>query len=114
MRSRPGACCAGRAAPSNCITCRPGPVLRWEHTAESLDRQLRRAEDIAGECSAADERFRSEPEAGRGDDVFPPAPGSWCGWCDFRAQCPEGRTAAAQRRPWDGLAADDQPDARAS
>ncbi len=83
-----------------------GKVLRWEHTDESLDRQLRRAEDIAGECSAADERFRSEPEAGRGNDVFPPAPGSWCGWCDFRAQCPEGRLAAAQRRPWDGLAAD--------
>ncbi|HUZ53578.1 MAG TPA: PD-(D/E)XK nuclease family protein [Streptosporangiaceae bacterium] len=84
-----------------------GGVLRWEHTEESLNRQLRRAEDIAGECSAADERFRSEPETGRGDDVFPPTPGSWCGWCDFRAQCPEGRTAAAQRRPWDGLAADE-------
>ena len=84
-----------------------GHVLRWEHTDESLNRQLRRAEDIAGECSAADERFRSEPETGRGDDVFPPSPGSWCGWCDFRAQCPQGRTAAAQRRPWDGLAAED-------
>ncbi len=84
-----------------------GGVLRWEHTDESLSRQLRRAEDIAGECSAADERFRSDPDAGRGDEVFPPAPGGWCGWCDFRAQCPEGRTAAAQRRPWDGLAADE-------
>ncbi len=83
-----------------------GRVLRWEHTDESLNRQLRRAEDIAGECSAADEKFRSDPETGRGDDVFPPAPGSWCGWCDFRAQCPEGRTAAAQRRPWEGLADD--------
>lgn len=84
-----------------------GEVLRWEHTDESLSRQLRRAEDIAGECSAADERFRAEPESGRGDEVFPPTPGSWCGWCDFRAQCPEGQSAAAQRRPWDGLAADD-------
>jgi RecB family exonuclease len=82
-------------------------VLRWEHTAESLDRQLRRAEDIAEECSAADERFRAEPESGRGDAIFPPAPGSLCGWCDFRAQCPEGRAATAQRRPWDGLATED-------
>src|SRR6266702_4515804 len=30
-----------------------GKVLHWEHTPESLDRQLRRAEDIAGECAAA-------------------------------------------------------------
>ena len=80
-----------------------GEVLRWEHSPDSLDRQLRRAEDIAGECSAADERYRSESESERGDEVFPPSPGSWCGWCDFRAQCPQGRSAAAQRRPWDGL-----------
>ena len=84
-----------------------GEVVHWDHTAESLGRQLRRAEDIAGECSAADERFRAEPESGRGDEVFPPNPGSWCGWCDFRAQCAEGRAASAQRRPWDGLADED-------
>ena len=80
-----------------------GEVLRWVHSAGSLDRQLRRAEDIAGECSAADEQYKSDPESGRGDEVFPPSPGSWCGWCDFRAQCPQGRSAAAQRRSWDGL-----------
>ena len=38
-----------------------GQVLAWEHTAESLARQLRRAEDIAAECAAADERFRGGP-----------------------------------------------------
>jgi PD-(D/E)XK nuclease superfamily len=85
-----------------------GRVLRWDHTRESLDRQLRRAEDIAAECAAADERFRADPESGRGDDVFPPAPGAGCGWCDFRAQCPQGRAASAARRPWDALAFDDQ------
>jgi len=84
-----------------------GEVVRWEHSSESLERQLRRAEDIAGECSAADELFRAGPSSGRGDEVFAPTPGSWCGWCDFRAQCPEGRAASALRRPWDGLAADD-------
>jgi RecB family exonuclease len=84
-----------------------GEVVRWDHSATSLERQLRRAEDVAGECSAADEQFRAEPLSGRGDDVFPPTPGSWCGWCDFRAQCPEGRQASALRRPWDGLATED-------
>jgi RecB family exonuclease len=81
-----------------------GRVLAWEHTPESLARQLRRAEDIAAECAAADERFATGRPADRGDEVFPPRPGSWCGWCDFRAHCPEGSRAAAPRRPWDGLA----------
>ncbi len=84
-----------------------GEVVRWEHSITSLERQLRRAEDIAAECSAADERFRAEPESGRGDEVFPPTPGSWCGWGDFRAHCPGGRDASALQRPWDGLAAED-------
>jgi RecB family exonuclease len=93
-----------------------GRVLAWEHTAESLARQLRRAEDIAAECAAADERFRSEKDNREKDgtekdggqpselpDVFPPRPGSWCGWCDYRASCPEGSAASEPRRPWDGL-----------
>jgi RecB family exonuclease len=79
-----------------------GRVLAWQHTPDSLDRQLRRAEDIAAECAAADERFGTGPEQ-RGAEVFPPRPGPGCGWCDFRAQCPEGSRAAAPRRPWDGL-----------
>ena len=81
-----------------------GRVLRWDHTAQSLDRQLRRAEDIAGECEAADQRYRAEPDTGRGDEAFPPSAGTWCGWCDFRAHCPEGQAAASSRKPWDGLA----------
>jgi RecB family exonuclease len=84
-----------------------GRVLRWVHSETSLDRQLRRAEDIAAECGAADERFRADQHEGRGDEVFPPAPGPACSWCDFRGQCPEGQAAAATRRPWDGLAAEE-------
>jgi hypothetical protein len=80
-----------------------GQVAVWLHTDESLERHLRRAEDIALECAEADERFRSDPQAGQGDEVFPPSPGAWCGWCDFRAHCPEGRSAASQRRSSDGL-----------
>jgi hypothetical protein len=98
-----------------------GQVLAWEHTAESLARQLGRAEDIAAECAAADEQFRAGTGAGqpglaapglpddRIDDVFPPRPGSACGWCDFRASCPEGSAASEPRRPWDGLGTGDSP-----
>ncbi|MBB6344878.1 RecB family exonuclease [Nonomuraea muscovyensis] len=38
------------------------------------------------------------------DEIFAPNPGPLCSWCDFRRHCPEGRTAAPERRPWDGLA----------
>jgi RecB family exonuclease len=87
-----------------------GGVLAWEHTPESLARQLRRAEEIAAECAAADERYKA---AGQ-DETFAPRPGPGCSWCDFRAQCPEGMAAAEPRRPWDGLAPDNEPAVAAS
>ena len=80
-----------------------GEVIGWDHTDESLARQLRRAEDIALECADADERFAKGEE---GDQVFPPRPSPACGWCDYLRHCPEGAAAAIRRRPWDGLSAD--------
>jgi len=80
-----------------------GTVHAWEHTEAALARHLDRAEDIAAECAEADERHKAGlPVAGQ-DEVFPPSPGPGCGWCDFRALCPEGSAAAPARRPWDGL-----------
>ncbi|GEM_PF-140786 len=81
-----------------------GQVVTWAHTADALARHLRRAEEIAAECAAADELFRAGPRAGGTDTVFPPAPGPACGWCDYRAHCREGQLAAPPRQPWDGLA----------
>ena len=82
-----------------------GEVLTWSHTDESLARHLGRAEAIAAECAVADERMRDGLPAGAWDEVFPPRPGSSCGWCDYRRHCPEGTAAAVPRRPWDGLEA---------
>ena len=79
-----------------------GEVIAWSHTDEALARHLRRAEGIAEECAAADERAQEGPV----DTVFPPSPSPSCGWCDYLRHCPEGQTAAIRRRPWDGLAAD--------
>jgi len=80
-----------------------GQVLAWEHTAESLRRHLRRAEDIAAECAEADERMRAPLPREKYDEVFPPQPGPGCGWCDYRRSCPEGQAAAAAHQPWDAL-----------
>jgi RecB family exonuclease len=88
-----------------------GSVAAWQHTPESLDRQLRRAEQIATECADADERYRAAPAGERpAADAFPPRPGPGCGWCDFRALCPEGSAASPHRRPWDGLSPADEDD----
>ena len=42
-----------------------GKVLAWEHTPESLARQLGRAEAIAAECARADERYKAAAAGGR-------------------------------------------------
>ncbi len=80
-----------------------GQVLAWSHSEASLARHLRRAEDIAQECAAADERLRDGLPAERYDEVFAPRPSASCGWCDYLRHCPEGAAAAVTRRPWDGL-----------
>ena len=75
-----------------------GRVLAWEHSPQSLARQLRRAEDIAEECAVADERYR-EPGGDRGDGPSRPGPGC------AAAGATTGRTArrgsaAAVRAAW--------------
>jgi RecB family exonuclease len=93
------------------VTCRrvelhhlpSGEIHVWEHDDSTVDRHVGRADDIAGECAAADAAFMT----GRtGDDVFPPRPSSRCSWCDFRRLCPQGRAHSAERAPWAGLAPD--------
>jgi RecB family exonuclease len=79
-----------------------GEIHAWEHTEATLNRHVQRAEAIAAECRQADERFRSGVSDAE-TQAFPPRPGPGCGWCDFRAQCPEGIAAAPAHRPWDGL-----------
>jgi RecB family exonuclease len=81
-----------------------GEVHAWEHSDATVERHVRRAEGIAAECEHADGRFRSGLLDTEVDGVFPPRPGPACGWCDFRALCPEGSAAAPAHKPWDGLA----------
>jgi RecB family exonuclease len=84
-----------------------GNVLAWEHTPETLARHVGRAERIAAEASAAKEAL---DEGGSADALFPPRPGSLCGWCDVARHCPEGLAASGgPKKPWAGLAEERAP-----
>jgi RecB family exonuclease len=71
-----------------------GEVVSWRHTEESLARQVRPAQDVAHQIQAAG----TQPA-----QAFPARPGGQCGWCTFRAHCPEGQRAAPAREPWAAL-----------
>jgi RecB family exonuclease len=101
-------------------------VAAFEHSADSLDRQLGRAQDIAHEADQATQAWRAGLSTLAGDAadgdvqaveaidaVFPPRPGVMCSWCDYRRWCPAGQDASEELKPWDGLAqqsADDSGD----
>jgi putative RecB family exonuclease len=80
-----------------------GTVASFEHTPESLQRQVSRVEMAAAEAQAADAAYVEAVASDRVDEVFTPRPSQRCGWCDFRRNCPEGRAASPERRSWDGL-----------
>jgi putative RecB family exonuclease len=78
-----------------------GTVAAYEHTEATLSRHVGRAESRAQDIVAATDIYASGADA---DEVFPPAPGPGCSWCDVRRHCLEGRCASIERRSWDGLA----------
>jgi putative RecB family exonuclease len=83
-----------------------GTVAAAVHGDGSLRRKVAEAESIAREARAADEAYAAGDD---GEQTFPARTSASCGWCDFRAVCPQGRAAAPQRRPWDAVE-DDEPD----
>lgn len=80
-------------------------IASYEHSDESLARHVTRAESTAADIVAATDTLAAG--AAR-DEVFPPAPGPGCRWCDFRRHCPEGRAAAPDVESWAGLATVDE------
>lgn len=88
-----------------------GTVATAELTEESIDRQVRRAEQTATDIRAAEQQVGA---GGDPDEAFPTAPSRLCGWCDFRRSCPAGRQWPGQE-PWAAVerppvTADDDPD----
>ena len=74
-------------------------VAGYDHTPESISRQLGRAEDTARDIVGAE---RAVADGADPDDAFPVAPGARCGWCDYRRSCPAG-TQAPAREPWSAV-----------
>jgi putative RecB family exonuclease len=77
-------------------------VAAHDHTDESLDRHLRRAEAAAQDAVAAERAVASGADP---DAAFPAQPGPICSWCDFRRNCPDGG-GAPLKEPWAGVLRD--------
>jgi RecB family exonuclease len=74
-------------------------IAAHEHTEESLNRQVARAEDTARDIVAAEKAVSAGADP---DAEFPTNPGPQCGWCDFRRHCPAGAEMPA-KEPWGGV-----------
>ena len=84
-----------------------GEVVSHEHTPETLQRHLGRAESIAAKAAEADVAYRAGLEGDEVDRVFPAVVSSACRWCDFSRHCPEGRSAFPPAAAWAALAETD-------
>jgi putative RecB family exonuclease len=76
-----------------------GTVAVHEHTEESLNRQVARAEATARDIVTAEKAVAAGADP---DDEFPTNPGALCGWCDFQRTCPAGATAST-KEPWSAV-----------
>ena len=79
-----------------------GDTLVWEHTPESLEEHLVRADAWAARLAGLDERHGAGMSPEEADEVFPARVGPRCGWCDFRSVCGPGQSVP-QRQPWAGV-----------
>ncbi|MER7071561.1 PD-(D/E)XK nuclease family protein [Terrabacter sp. NPDC000476] len=77
-----------------------GTVAVHEHTDDSLSRKVAEAESIAADLRRADAEFA---QVGIESTRFEPRPSAICGWCDFRAHCPEGQRMGPEKSDWAGL-----------
>ncbi len=80
-----------------------GEVVGHDHTPETLQRHLDRAEAVGAEAGAADTAFRQGPGDDEAQRRFPAQVSPACRWCDFLRSCPEGSAAYSPAEPWAAL-----------
>jgi RecB family exonuclease len=88
-----------------------GDVVAHEHTPETLQRHLDRAEAVGAEAATADAAFRAGLDEAGTDRRFPAQVSPSCRWCDFVRVCPEGSAAYPPAQPWAALGDTVGPDA---
>lgn len=76
-----------------------GTVAAHEHTDESLQRHVSRAEQTAADVVAAEKATAAGADP---DEAYPATPGPICGWCDYRRHCPVGSQRPA-RESWSAI-----------
>lgn len=79
---------------------RSGDVAAFEHTDRTLQQHLERADQTATDIMAAMDTVEGGADPSQ---VFEPAPGPSCSWCDFRRLCPAGQAASQPKASWAGL-----------
>jgi hypothetical protein len=102
---------AGRTFRRDCLRVElhhvpSGEVIAHEHTAESLQRHLARAESIGAEAAAADAAFRAGLPSAESDELFPTHVSMSCRYCDFVRHCPAGFAAHPPADPWASVTVD--------
>lgn len=80
-----------------------GEAVAHEHTPDSLQRHLARAEALGREASAADAAYKAGLDDEAADRLFPPQVSPSCRWCDFLRACPAGSAATTPAEPWAAL-----------
>lgn len=80
-----------------------GEVVAHDHTPESLQRHLDRAEAVGREAAAADAAYRAGLDQEAADRAFPAQVSAACRWCDFLRVCPDGSAAVSPAEPWSAL-----------
>lgn len=78
-----------------------GTVAGWAHDDASLAGHVAAAGTTAADAARAGASLEAGGDPG---SLFPVRTGPHCGTCPVRRNCPEGRAATPEPRPWDLLA----------
>jgi len=81
-----------------------GSIVSWQHSAQSLTRQVDRMRAIASDVRRVEDTWESIDQDDQGlDELFPPRPGGLCGFCVFWDVCSAGQRHTNRRQSWEGL-----------
>ncbi|MFM1916543.1 MAG: hypothetical protein RJB01_58 [Actinomycetota bacterium] len=80
-----------------------GQIASWTHSQASLDSHLHRVESISMDVRRARDTLEQldDPDDSVLANLFPPSPSALCGYCEYRALCPDAQ--GDRKEPWAAL-----------